>query len=355
MTAQVWTVYINGTAVPNVQTVNISVGRQSVQDPFKASTINVTGRNLTTFVTPQIGFQIYVYCGATLIYDGRVANCAIEYGIVANQDTWTVQGEDALADAGRAITTVSWSANTGTYIAALNASNASSVDVVALNAVASSSFCSAQSFVRTNLLDVLQTLATTEQARLVGVGLTTIGWIGRAGATGIGYLYDFTDGTVATTETEVNYNAATFASLADNYATKVTVSPSGLAQQTSGTGNFTRGFDSYDVSESQAANLAGYIKNTLSVSSTVPSSVSFLSEAETSNAAITGLTNTTLGARLGVILRGTKYNCILEGFTMTVTPDYAAATAFLSSADAYSFLTLNDPVFGKLNQNKLGF
>lgn len=355
MTAQVWTVYINGNAVPNVQSMDISMGRQSVQDPFRASTISVTGRDLSTFVTPAIGFQIYVYCNSTLIYDGRVANCSIEYGIVASEDRWTVQGEDALADAGRAITTVSWSASTATFTAAFNSANATSIDVVALNAVASSSYCSAQSFTKTNLLNVLQTLATTEQARLVGVGLTTVGWVGRAGATGVGYLYDFTDGTVATTKPTANYSAVTFRSMADNYATKVTVSPSGLAQQTSGTGNFTRDFQSYDVSESQALNLAGYVRNTLSVSSTVPSSVSFLSEAESSATPITSLTNTTLGASIGVILRGTKYNCILEGFTLNVTPEYARGTVYLSSAEAYSFLTLNDAVYGTLNNNKLGF
>ena len=355
MTAQVWTVYINGSLVPNVQSMDISVGRQSVQDPFRASTINVTGRNLSTFVKPIIGWQIYVYCNSTLIYDGRVANCSIEYGIIASEDRWTVQGEDALADAGRAITTVTWAANTASYIAAFNACAASSVDIVALNAVASSSYCSPQALVRQNLLGILQTLAVTEQARLVGVGLTTIGWIGRAGATGLGYLYDFTDGTVATSQPTANYNAVTFASVADNYANKVVVSPSGLAQATSGTGNFVRNFESYDNTDAQAANLAGYIKNTLSVSSTVPSSVSFLSEAESSATAITGLTSTTLGSSLGVILRGTKYNCILEGFTMNVTPEYARATAFLSSAEAYSFLTLDDAVYGTLNNNKLGF
>jgi len=355
MTAQVWTVYINGQVVPNVQSMNISVGRQSVQDPFRASTISVTGRDLSTFVKPIIGWQIYVYCNSTLIYDGRVADCSIEYGIVASEDSWTVQGEDALADAGRAITTVTWAASTATYTAAFNSCAATSVDIVALNAVASSSLCSPQAFVRTNLLSILQTLAITEQARLVGVGLTTIGWIGRAGATGVGYLYDFTDGTVATSQPTANYNAVTFASFADNFANKVVISPSGLAQATSGSGNFVREFGSYDISDTQATNLAGYVRNTLSVSSTVPSSVSFLSEAESSATAITGLAYSNLGASLGVILRGTKYNCIMEGFTVSVTPEYARGTAYLSSAEAYSFLTLNDAVYGTLDNNKLGF
>jgi hypothetical protein len=67
------------------------------------------------------------------------------------------------------------------------------------------------------------------------------------------------------------------------------------------------------------------------------------------------LTNTTLGASIGVILRGTKYNCILEGFSLNVTPEYARGTVYLSSAEAYSFLTLNDTVYGKLNENKLGY
>jgi hypothetical protein len=355
MTAQVWTVYINGNAVPNVQSMDISVGRQSVQDPFRASTINISGRDLSTFVTPTIGWVINIYCGATVIYNGRVANCSIEYGIIASEDRWTVQGEDALADAGRAITTVTWAANTSTYVAAYNAANFTGVTVINLNAVASSSYCSAQSFVKENLLGILQTLATTEQARLVGAGPYTLGWIGRAGATGVGYLYDFTDGTVATAKPTANYNAVTFASMVDNYADKVVISPSGLAQVTAGSGNFVRDFQSYDISDTQATNLAGYVRNTLSVSSTVPSSVSFLSEAESSATPITGLAYTNLGASLGVILRGTKYNCILEGFTMSVTPEYARGTVYLSSAEAYSFLTLNDAVYGTLDNNKLGF
>jgi len=161
MTAQVWTVYINGNAVPNVQSMDISVGRQSVQDPFRASTINITGRDLSTFVKPTIGWVINIYCGATVIYNGRVANCSIEYGIIASEDRWTVQGEDALADAGRAITTVTWAANTSTYVAAYTAANFTGVSVINLNAVASSSYCSPQSFIKQNLLGILQTLATT--------------------------------------------------------------------------------------------------------------------------------------------------------------------------------------------------
>lgn len=355
MTAQVWTVYINGSAVSNVQSMDISVGRQSVQDPFRGSTVSISGRDLSTFTKPTIGWIISIYCGATLTYSGRVANCSIEYGIIASEDRWNVQGEDSLAEAGRAITTVTWVASTSTYVAAYNSAYGTSLSVINLNAIASSSYCSPQALVKTNLMTILQTLANTEQARLVGAGPNTIGWIGRAGATGVGYICDFTDGTVATAKPTANYNAVTFASVADNYANKVVISPSGLAQATSGSGNFVREFQSYDISDTQAANLAGYVLNSLSVSSTVPSSVSFLSEAESSNTAITGLAYTNLGASVGVILRGTKYNCIMEGFTLSVTPEYARGTAFLSSAEAYSFLTLNDAVYGTLDNNKLGF
>jgi hypothetical protein len=61
------------------------------------------------------------------------------------------------------------------------------------------------------------------------------------------------------------------------------------------------------------------------------------------------------GAQCTVTLRGTTYNCVIEGATITADPSSTTVTFKLSSADAYAFLRLDDALLGTLDYNKLGF
>lgn len=354
-----YTVEINGSAYSNVQSLQVQTGRASVQDPFRTGTAVINGRDLTGFVTPQIGWQVVISGtgGGTsfTVYDGRVADVTVQYGIVANQDTWEIRCEDALAEAGRTVITDSWASGTTTYEAANQIGGSPYPDVQTIVAKPGSSQCSGQSVTDTNMLSVLQTLVQTEQGRLFGLGLSTIGWIGRADMANRQVIASFSDGSLTAGYSIAKFDSVTFASLADNYATKVLVQPVGFAAQTSGTGYRTYSMDSYDVSTAQAANLAGYVKNTLVVSSQVPSSLSCIAEQQTNNAALGGVLFPNPSYGVEIILRGVRYACIIEGSVLTVTPESSRFTYYLSSSESYQFLILDNAVYGKLDTGKLGF
>jgi hypothetical protein len=63
----------------------------------------------------------------------------------------------------------------------------------------------------------------------------------------------------------------------------------------------------------------------------------------------------TPGVRTRVEFRGTIYQCIIEGVTMSATPAGARFTFYLSGADLNQYLILDDLFYGKLDSNKLGY
>ena len=355
MAKYAYTVTINGISYSNIQSLQVQVGRASVQDPFRAGTATISGRSLVGFVKPLIGWQVLIYASGSLIADMRVADVSVKYGIVAAEDTWEIRCEDALAEAGRYLVTDDWVSNTSCYIAAVDVGGFPGPNVVGVGAGSVGSYASAQTLTNANMLSVVQTLVQTEQGRIFGSGLSTIGWLGRRDMMTQPTVASFTDGTLTAGYTVAKFDNVTFASLADNYATKVVVNPSGLAAQTSGTGARTFSMDSYDVSTTQAANLAGYVRNTLTVASDVPSSLSCLAEEQSTDAARTGVLFGTTGYQIEIILRGVRYRCVIEGTSVSATPESSRFTYYLSSSEAYQFLVLNDAVYGKLDTGKLGF
>lgn len=344
-------VKINGITYANVQSFQAQVGRASVQDPFKAGTAVISGRSLVGFVKPIIGWQVLIEClepDYSLIADMRVADVSIRYGIVPAEDTWEIRCEDAMAEAGRTIVSGSWSSGTSCYAAAASLGVFPAPNVLPQGASPASSLSSAQVITDGNMLSVLQTLIQTEQGRIRALGLSTIEWLGRKDIVSLATIVSFTDGSLAAGYTAAKFDNVTFAALADNYATKVQVNPSGLAAQTSGTGYRTYSMDSYDVSTSQAADLAAYVRNTLAVSTEVPSSLSCLAEEQSNNAAMYAASYGTTGFQLEIILRGNRYRCVIEGVSVSATPESSRFTYYLSSSEAYNFLVLDDPVYGIL-------
>jgi hypothetical protein len=63
----------------------------------------------------------------------------------------------------------------------------------------------------------------------------------------------------------------------------------------------------------------------------------------------------TIGRQVSVTFRGTTFQCIVEGVTMSATPAGSSFTFFLSGADLNAYLRLDNTVFGKLDFNKLGY
>ena len=339
----------------NVQNLTIQLGRFSVQDPFRAATATISGRNLTGFLNPTIGQQVVITTNGYTVYDGMVADVSINYGILPSMDTWEIRCEDALASAGRALISRTWAATeTAFYVAQVLASDAS-LSVVAGGGTPASSRVSGQTVTNANLLELLQTLAQTEQARIYGYGYNQIRWIGRKNINTTITYASFTDGTLTSGFGLAKFDGVQFQSLADNYATKVIVQPAGLAPQTSGSGVRSYTLDSYDVDTTQALSLSSYVLNTLVVSSGVPSSITCLAEEQSNDNALLPLQVSQQGSQIEVILRGARYKCVIEGSVISASPESSRFTYYLSSSDAYQFLVLNDTTYGVLNKGKLGF
>jgi hypothetical protein len=56
-----------------------------------------------------------------------------------------------------------------------------------------------------------------------------------------------------------------------------------------------------------------------------------------------------------VYFRGQTFNTILEGVSISTTPEQTRVTVYMSGQDTNAYLILDDAIYGKLDNNKLGF
>lgn len=351
----------------DVQNVVVNTGRIQIQDPFRGSTATISGRNPQNLPALEIGTNVYIQIlrspsYGSFVYFGKITNIEVLYGEVANMDTWTIQLEDALALAGRTITsnTFSWSAGIRTDAAASLAGVDAGVPVYNYWQTLSytpqgQSFVSAQSLPNSNLLAVLNQLATTEQGRMISAGYDQVGWINRSDLGQNAFVTSFTDGSLSATYAVTKYNEIRFASLGDSSYTKATVEPEGLAAQTRGAGVRDFVAKSYDQTTTQAQNLADYILATLDVNTAAPLTISCISEVQVNDALIDAFQTTQFGNKAELILRGQRYNLFLNGATLTATPEQVRVTFNVVSSEAQNFFILDSATFGVLDQNRLGF
>jgi hypothetical protein len=162
---------------------------------------------------------------------------------------------------------------------------------------------------------------------------------------------------------QIAYDVLNFASLADNVAAKVIVTPEGLAPQTFGSGTKSFEMKSYDQTTSQAGDLAAYVQSTLTQATDVPYSISSRTSLQ-SDLFLIALASTGAQERnfVEVELRGTIYNCIINGATVSSDPQDTRVQLYLFAADLSAFFVLDDDFYGVLQDdgppafnNKLGF
>ena len=358
-------VYDTGPAVTltDVQNITISKGRVQIQDPIKASTATVTGRNLAALPNIEIGKVISITATDPLstvfsMFLGVVADVQITYGEVASMDTWTIYCEDAIARLGRSETkAMSWAAGltTGQAIVATVANATGGAISVSTTAPFGNSTVSAETLNEANVMQVVNQLVATEQGRFYSLTSNSVEFKSRSQVASGTVIGTFTDGTLASTGDTAKFNNVVFASQADSYFDQVFVEPDGLAVQTSGTGIRKYVLPSYDQTTAQAQNLADYVLQTLQVQGSVPSTLSCISEVQTNNVAINGVIQSDRGGRCSLVLRGTRYELFLNGSTVTATPEQTRLTFNLVSASALNFFVLDDTTLGVLDSSKLGF
>jgi hypothetical protein len=342
----------------------VTRGRQQVQDPFRAGTATVTGRDISQVANLEIGDTLFIrsltYNGLAAVFNifiGFISDIKLDYGFTSNQDTWTINAEDGLATLGRAFVTNSWAAGDTTYTAATKAALGTGI-TIANSGFPSGSTVSAQSFTNINLLDVINEIVTTEQGRLYAVDGDYIIFSSRASQNAFGTIVEFTDGTLSLSPgiEGGKFDNLIFRSQADSFYTKVITEPEGLAAQESGSGSRTYTVKTYDETTTQADNLADYILGTLQVSQGAPASISCLAEQQSNPNALFAAIFAPEGLySVNVVLRGTRYSNLVEGSTISGNPSETRMTLNLSSPFAAGSFILDNDVLGVLDTSRLGF
>jgi len=165
------------------------------------------------------------------------------------------------------------------------------------------------------------------------------------------------------------YEQIEFQSLADNFYTQVTVDPEsfGPATVSSGAAPYrTYSVNTLNASTNQATDYANYLLNNYK---TPVSRISKITCRSGSQSVFklddlgnwSGFTDYSfytgglVGYQVSVAFRGTTYTAVVEGVTISGTPSEAVFTYNLSAGDLNAYLILDDSVFGKLDNNKLGY
>lgn len=341
----------SNTTLGEVQTLQMTKGKQKVTDNLRAGTAQVSGRDPDNLPTMLIGDTIEITVTnpntsptQTKTYEYRVADLQINYGYIPALDTWDLDLEDAFAYLGRAVVTRTWApgADTSTVAGLICSDVGITLTVTGTNV----SYLSGQTITNGSALDVFQVLANTEQA-LVQAGATNIKWYGRYWQNGLNRYYMSDDGTGTN---PIQYDGLQFTSMADNYADNVIVFPRGSSAVASGSGIFSYNLDSYSFTTGQAQTLAQFVELVLQVQNSVPWTTSVLLNEVTSTSALLA---TDPGSLITLKFRGDTYNNIIEGFTLTADTTATRITYYMSNGEYYNFFILNNDVFGRLDLNRL--
>jgi hypothetical protein len=354
------------TVVSNVQNVSLKYGREKPLENYSSNTANIVLRYPTGYTTPNALFitgtwvRISVRLGTSgtfrQLFVGRLTDVIVNYGIpytgsVGNADFVTLTCEGNFAAFGR-VQGNSYAMTAGT----LSAQAGQCATQTGLNISTSSGFGGTQAFP-----------ATT-------ISSTWGDWVNRAVLTMNGRLIDISDGILMvnayykfagfygnfsdTTNDASNHSfeQIAFTSLADSYYTQVTVDPESYSPATVQTGSApyrTYLVNTFNASTSQATDFANYLLSTYSTATTRILSVTCNLSAQ--NGDIPSYSMGEIGSTVTVTFRGVTLNCVIEGATFSGNPTQASATFYLSAQDLNNYLTLNDAVYGKLDNNKLGY
>jgi hypothetical protein len=364
------------TALPDVQNISISNGRRRQIDDYGVDQLTVESLFPTDWtVTPQLGDNIIAWVYTTAypsyptynywkMFQGRITNVDIQYGVVSNEDSVTITAEGLQAELGRTQINAYAVASASTGLQVFDI--ADSVGLYVGNAGGSSTG-SAQTYTG-NLKAFVDTEVRTEQGRLrstatgpTTLDMGTLDFVGReALLTGAPTTPDWSDGTLVSPGEKYKYQQVKFKSAAEDFYNSVTVEPLGLASQTTTSGTtpiYSYVADSYDVSTSQALSLAQYIRFKYDTTNSTPRELGFtISQQSTSGAVLLlNLVQSFLGLEVNIVLRGVRYFCVVEGVNITASPDDTRILFSVSSNETNDYLILDNAVYGKLDNNRLGF
>jgi len=359
------------TSLTNLQNIGINFGRQSQLDQIRATTATFSLRYPNGYATPITELVAGTFVrfrnetgSPYVIFFGKITNVSVRYGMpfvnnVGNADFVDITCEGQFADIGRM--------QGENYVMAAddiidqinNANNETGLLCGFLPVSATTQMGSTT--VSGTWGDWFAKTALTLNARLRDGGST-------AGSTMVSPFQstvssvNFSD--VANDATNQVYQTIDFGSLADNFYTQITVDPENFAAQTVTKVGATAPLRTYQVntfnaSTAQATDYANYLLNNYDTANFAIQSFSCAAAAQSSfqldKIGASNYLPNAVGTQVSVTFRGTTFVCIIEGVTMSATPNEAIFTYYVSGADLNAYLILDNATFGKLDENKLGY
>jgi hypothetical protein len=346
------------TTLDEVQSITVTQGRNNLSDAYRSGSITIEGRDPDSLPNIAIGDAIQVtlelyYNGSlydSATYAGRVANFERNYGTIPALDTWTLVTEDAIAYLGRAAVTLTIPAGTSTNDAAEDICDAAGVTFINAG-LTSVSTVGAITLDNANALDAFQAVANTELAYVVQRG-DELEWTWRNGWTNQGGGVYFVDDPSAYSQ-YLTIQGLQFSSLADTVAAEVLVEVRGGATYVSGSGNTSFSLSTYDQTGTQASDLADFVRVLFTDDEPQPYQLSYLLNGQHPDAVL-GPVEQEL-RQINIDFRGTVYQAVVMGFTLSITPEVTRATLNLLGKQQIPFFVLDDPSYGILNTNVLSY
>lgn len=366
------------TELDNVQEISFEIGRQQQLDQYSASRAQIVARYPSGYASPIASLvtgnaaQIVNSPGTGFTFTGTISNVNVKYGIpyasgVGPADYIIIQLEGNFARLGRV--------------------QGANYAMPATDTWTQVSYCRTQSGVDT-FWSSAGTGSNNPQLSATTVDQTWADWAGKMLQTNNGRMWDCAGTNLvdfispfylsALTPSTINFSDTTndannqvydqieFRSLADNYYTRVTVTPEAVAAQTATASGATAPYrvlnlNTLNSTTSQAVDFANYYVGLYGQQSFGLASISCVAEAQNvfqldkiGVNSVYGL-GTCPGLQINVAFRGTTITAIIEGVSVTATPGHARYTYYFSSAALNDILILNNTVFGKLNENRLGY
>jgi hypothetical protein len=359
-----------------VQALNIFRGRRLQIDDYSADSMTVESEFPSSWtVAPKLGDRVvaYIYKPGVVVgmdhfgaFYGNIRDVQINYGYVTNEDRVTITCEGLQGDWGRA------QLNSFALVEEVTSDQVYKVGVEVGLPIApfnGRSIASAQTYTG-NAFGLINTITRTEEARMLAQSVTyhatpEIYWYGRNSLPQTTYYWNDTTSTVD--PYQMKYEQIQFRSSADNYYTSITIDPLSVASQTATTGVtpiYGWNKDTVDYSTSQALNHAEWVLNNFQSKDQTIASVTFTDVQQgpaiypppnNFNVQVITLIMSPIATLGNVTFRGNNFNTILEGMSISATPEQTRCTVYMSGQDTNAYLILNDAIFGTLDNNKLGF
>lgn len=356
------------TTLSNVQEIAFRGGRRNQLDAYNASSIVITARYPSGYASPITALVPGTYvqvlspniAGYPYGIGGKIRNVNVTYGIpyassTGPADYIEIEVEGGFAEVGR-MAGNGYSMASGTFGSQIITMNAQT----GLTANGGTNTVMAATTINGTWGDWLNSSLVSINGRMSDFG--SVGFLIIMGP----YVnktctVNFSD--TANNATNQVYDTLRFDAIADNYYTQVQVDPESYGIQTVTKAGATTPYrtltvNTFNSSAAQATDLATFLLSQYGTQKFAISEISCRAEAQNSfkldTLGLSGIAEM-IGAKVNVTFRGTTVTCLIEGVSFTATPEGARYVYYVSGADLNNYLVLDDSVFGKLDNNKLGY